>query len=172
MNPSLKKVIMIIAPENFRDEEYFHTRESLERGGLDVRVASTVRTAVSSIEKREAEVDMLLSEVVPDQYDGIVFVGGSGAKEYFKNETALLLAQKFFEGQKIVAAICVAPMILAHAGILSGKKATVWDGSGNELRSFDVNYTGEDVTVDGKIITGNGPKSSYKFGEAVAKALS
>ncbi|MBN1494156.1 DJ-1/PfpI family protein [Candidatus Peregrinibacteria bacterium] len=171
MNPLIKKVIMIIAPENFRDEEYFHTRESLEKGGIDVFVASTAKTAISSIEKKQVEVDMLLDDVT-DHYDGIVFIGGSGAQVYFNNKTALDLVKQFNGQKKIVAAICIAPMILAHAGILENKKVTVWEGSGSDIKDFGANYTGEDVTIDENIITGNGPKSSYKFGDAVAKALS
>ena len=171
MNSNSKKVIMIIAPENFRDEEYFHTRESLEKGGVDVTVASTSKTAVSSIEKKQVEVDKLLEDLTTE-YDGIVFIGGSGAKIYFENEKALTLARDFNDAGKIVAAICIAPMILAHAGLLENKKVTVWEGSGNDIKDFGANYTAEDVIIDGNIITGNGPKASYKFGDAVVKALS
>jgi protease I len=171
MNSSSKKVIMIIAPENFRDEEYFHTRESLEKGGIDVTVASTQKTAISSIEKKQVEVDLLLNDVTVD-YDGIVFIGGSGARVYFENEKALSLAREYNEAGKIVSAICIAPMILAHAGILENKKVTVCEGSGNEIKDLGANYTADEIAIDGKIITGNGPKASYKFGEAVANALS
>jgi len=166
-----KTVLMIIAPENFRDEEYFHTRESLEEGGLDVTVASTQKIAVSSIEKKQVEVEKLLDDVTSD-YDAVVFIGGSGAKIYFENEKALNLAKEFYNDCKIVAAICIAPMILAHAGILHGKKATVWEGAAADIKDFGVNYTAEEITVDGNIITANGPKASYNFGDAIVKALS
>lgn len=170
MDITEKKVIIIIAPENFRDEEYFHTRESLERAGLDVYTASLQKKAVSSVDKKEVEVDMLLKDV-GDEYDAIVFVGGSGAKIYFENEIAKELVQKYNNDSKIVAAICIAPLILAHAGIMNDKKATSWHRHQNELKEFGVLVTGEDVTVDGNIITGNGPKAAYRFGDTIAKAL-
>lgn len=170
MNLPDKKVIMIIAPENFRDEEYFNTRESLERAGIEVYTASLSLAAISSVEKKEVEVDMLLDDV-GDDYDGIVFVGGGGAKVYFDNEKAKELAQNYNDEGKIVAAICIAPLILAHANILTDKKVTSWHGSQQELREFGANVTGEDVSVDGKIITADGPRSSYQFGDAIAEAL-
>lgn len=170
MDLGSKKVIMIIAPENFRDEEYFDTREALEKKGVDVSVASISNPAVSGIDKREVQVDMMLPEV-GDEFDAIVFIGGGGAKVYFENQTALDLASKYYEDGKIVAAICIAPMILGHAGVLRDKKATCWEGSGKDLEDFGVEYTGAKVEVDGKIITANGPKSSGKFGKKIAKAL-
>jgi len=79
-----------------------------------------------------------------------------------------------YEKGKVTAAVCIAPMILAKAGILKGKKATVWDGDLEQSAYFKKNgidYTGSEVTVDGKIVTGNGPNAAKAFGEAVAKLL-
>jgi protease I len=167
---SSKKVLMIIAPENFRDEEYFHTRESLERAGIEVTVASLKKTAVSAIEKKQVQVDILLNETT-DNYDAIIFVGGIGAKVYFNNEKALSLINEFYENGKIVAAICIAPVILGYAGILADKKVTSWEGARDDLIGFGANYTGKSVCTDGKIITANGPRAAYKFGKVIAKAL-
>lgn len=165
-----KKVIMILAPENFRDEEYFETRYALEKKGVDVDVASISNPAISAVEKREVQVDKMLIDI-GDEYDGIVFVGGGGAKVYFENQTALALASKYFEEGKIVAAICLAPVILGYAGIMKDIKATCWEGAAKDLEDFGVEYTGEKIKVDGKIITANGPKSSSEFGETIANNL-
>lgn len=165
-----KKVIMIIAPEQFRDEEYFHTREGLERQGVDVDVASISNPAISGIDKLEVHVDKLLPEVT-DEYDGIIFVGGGGAKVYFQDQAALLLARKYYDEGKIVAAICIAPLILGYAGIMTDKKATCWEGAVKELENFGVEYTGKSIEVDGNVITANGPKASEEFGTTVANNL-
>ncbi|MEK7136703.1 MAG: DJ-1/PfpI family protein, partial [Patescibacteria group bacterium] len=79
----------------------------------------------------------------------------------------------------MLGAICIAPTILARAGVLRGKKATVWDpstGSGQValptpsqvLRECGAQYTGEAVTVDGKIVTANGPAAAEEFGRRLA----
>lgn len=170
MDLSSKKVVLVIAPENFRDEEYFHTKESLEKKGVEVVTASTQKEAVSSVDKVKVDVDLLLSDVHLE-FDAIVFIGGSGAKAYFKNEKALSLARDYYDGGKIVAAICIAPLILANAGILKDKKATVWDGAHKELTGFAVDYTAKKVETDGNIITANGPHAAYKFGKRITKEL-
>lgn len=170
MDLGTKKIVMVIAPENFRDEEYFHTRESLEQKGIQVTTASTAKTAVSSVDKVKINVDKLLSEI-HSEYDGIVFIGGSGAKIFVKEEKALSLAQEYFENGKIVAAICIAPLILANAGILTNKSVTIWEGARKELDNFAVDYTAKKVEVDENIITANGPHAAHKFGKKIAKSL-
>lgn len=171
MDLSSKKVVLIIAPENFRDEEYFHTKESLERKGVNVTTASTEKEAVSSVDKVKVDVDKLLYDI-HTEYDAIVFIGGGGAKKYMDNEKALSLAREYFDDGKIVAAICIAPLILAKAGVLKDKKATIWEGGRKELEGFAVNYTAKKVEKDGNIITANGPEAAYKFGRKIAKAIS
>ena len=101
------KIVMIIAPENFRDEEYFNTRENIEKSGIEVKVASLNPIAISGIKKKEVKVDMLIDEI-DNNFDGIVFVGGGGAQVYFENEKVLSLIRSYYENGKIVAAICIA----------------------------------------------------------------
>lgn len=60
-----------------------------------------------------------------------------------------------------MAAICAAPSILGHMGLLQGKRATVSDGFQSEI--IGAEYTGDLVTVDGRIITGKGPMASVDF---------
>jgi protease I len=107
-------------------------------------------------------------------YAGVAFIGGPGAVAYFNDSEALELARKSYESGKVTAAVCIGPMILAHAGILKGKKATVWDGDGKQSAYFKKNgidYTGQPVTADGNIVTGNGPEAAKAFGEEIAKLL-
>ena len=78
-----------------------------------------------------------------------------GLKLLFNNQTAINIAKEMNKQNKIVCAICLAPVILANAGVLKNKRATV---SGNEARTIEskgAHYTGPGVTVDGNIITAN-----------------
>ena len=109
-----------------------------------------------------------------EMYKAVVFIGGGGAVAYQEDDEALELAKKSFEKGLVVGAICIAPMILAKVGLLEAKKATVWDGDGEQSSYFNHNgieYTGEDVSVDGKIVTGNGPMAASAFGEKIASLL-
>ena len=73
--------------------------------------------------------------------------------------------------EKVVAAICVAPVTLANAGVLKDKKATVWHGEQGRLTGAGCTYTASSVEIDGSLITANGPTSAGEFGEAIAAAL-
>ncbi len=172
MNLKGKKVLMVIAPDNFRDEEYFHTREVLESYGASVTTASSKTGEITGMLGGTAVADIVLSQANPSEYDAVVFVGGSGASAYFNDETALGLAQRAYEDGKVVAAICIAPNILAQAGLLEGKKATAYESVKSDLTEKGAVWSNESVVRDGRIITANGPAAARRFGEEIAKLLS
>ena len=165
------KALLIIAPENFRDEEYFHTKEELEKAGIDVTTASRSTDTATGMMGGSAEPDISLREVSVDDYDAIVFIGGSGSSVYFNNPVSLDIAKKAASADKILAAICIAPSILANAGLLQGKQATAFSSEESNLRAKGAEWTGEGVTEDGNIITADGPGSARDFGRAIARAL-
>jgi len=164
-------ILMIIAPERFRDEELFITREELEKAGHRTVIASSVKGVCSGSRGGFAEASLTLSEVHIDDFDAVVFVGGGGSKVYFNHTNALKIASEMAARGKVVAAICLAPVILANAGVLRGKNATV---AGTEAHTIELQgavYTGPGVTVDGNIVTCNAPKGSRLFAQAVNERL-
>jgi protease I len=167
-----KKVLMVIASSNFRDEEYSTPRQIFERNGLKVTVASSkLDEAVGMLKKEKVKPDILVAKANADEYDCVLFVGGVGAKEYFADASALKLAKQAYDSGKVVAAICLAPVILANAGILKDKKATVWKDNAEDLKKGGANYTSADVEVDGRIVTGNGPQAAQKFAEQILEVM-
>lgn len=166
----VKQVLMVIAESNFRDEEYFHPKQVLTNRGFRVVTASSKKEAASKFGQR-VSADVLVVDANPDLYDAVVFVGGGGAEQYFKDHKALALAKAFFEAGKPTTAICIAPSILANAGILKGKRATCFESEIENLKAHGAAYSGEPVTVEGTVATANGPKAAKDFGEAVARLL-
>jgi protease I len=165
-----KKVLMIIAPMDFRDEEYFDTRKVLEESGAEITVANSTGQASKSMFGKIVNPDKNFYDIDSKDYDAIVFVGGQGTPVYFDNKQAQNLAKEFNNSGKIVAAICIAPVILARAGILSGKKATVFPSGKNDINAVGT-YTGSSVEKDGNIITGSGPEAANEFGRRIVEAL-
>lgn len=171
-----KNILIVVASKNFRDEEYFIPYEIFQNEGARMTTASSVKGEAVGIEGGEARATMTLKEVNPKDFDAIVFVGGDGAREFFDNDEAHKLAQEFYTRRKVVAAICIAPVILARSGILKIKKATVWSSLANksgleEFKSAGCNYSDEGVVVDGKIITADGPAKSEEFAKAIIEVL-
>jgi protease I len=168
---STRKVLMVIAPRDFHDEELSTPKELFELKGVKVTVAAATSEAASGMYGAEIRPDIQLKDARAGDYDAIVFIGGNGADVYFNDADALGLAIEAQKQDKVVGAICIAPVILAKAGILEGKKATVSPFSAKDLKDAGATYTGENVQVDGKIITGKGPGAAEEFGRAILGAL-
>lgn len=162
---------MIIAPRDFRDEELFHTKEELEAAGNDVTIASTTTTIATGMLGGTIVPEITIDEVNVDDYDAIVFVGGSGSSIYFNNKKAHEIARNAYYKGKVIGAICIASSTLANAGLLREKKATCYPSEGSNLKSKGAIYTGRPVEKDGKIITADGPSSARNFGREIAKLL-
>lgn len=164
-------VLMVIAPEMFRDEEYEHPREVLERRGASITTASVEAGPSLGRFGLKATADIALRDASAEDYDAVVFVGGPGASVYFDDPAALELAKAMASAGKLVTAICIAPTILAHAGLLQGKRVTAFPSQEDEIRAHGALFTGNPVQSDGRIITANGPEAAYSFGETIGNAL-
>lgn len=167
-----KKVVMIIAPQNFRDEELFEPKQLLAEKGAEVKVASASLEIAGGMLGAEIKPDMLISDIEPDQWDAIILIGGTGASRYWEDSSIHSMLNEAVEQNKIVGAICIAPVTLANAGILSGKRATVFISERQRLADKGADCTLKDVQRDGNIITASGPPAAKGFGEAIAEALS
>lgn len=165
------KIVMVIASRNYRDEELETPRKILESEGAKITlVCSSLETAKGML-SGTAKPDVLLKDVKVSDYNAVIFVGGSGATEYWNNAVAHHLAKQAAEQDKVIAAICIAPVTLANAGLLKGKKATVFSSEAAQIKKAGAEYTGASVETDGRIITANGPDSAEEFGRAVVKLL-
>lgn len=167
----MKNILMIIPPERFRDEELFVTKEELEKAGHKITIASTKAGVCPGSRGGFAVSELDIKEIDTSIYNAVVFVGGGGSKLLFRNENAITIAREMFKKGKIVAAICLAPVILANAGILKGFRATVAGTESKAIEAAGAIYTGPGVTVDKNIVTGNAPKSSELFGHSIVKLL-
>jgi len=167
----MKKAVMVIASGDFRDEELLEPKEVLQRNGVEVKIASTTLNQVKGMLGAKVKPDLLISDIKIKDFDAIVFVGGIGASQYWNDPVAHKLVQEAVKTNRIVGAICIAPVTLANAGILVGKRATVFSSEAGQLKAKGVNYTGKAVEKDGNIITANGPSAAREFGEELARAL-
>jgi len=164
-------VLLVIAPSKYHDNEFSQTKNAIEGAGYETTVASKGVTTASGMLGGSVSVDLDLSQVDGNDYRALVFIGGTGNNIYFDDDNALELAREFHAEEKVVAAICSAPAILAYAGILEGKKGTCDAGYKDYLTSKGATYTAEPVTVDGLIITGKGPSAAEEFGEKIVQRL-
>jgi len=163
--------LLIIASRDFQDQEYFETKRILDSGGIRTVTASTRKGNIRGMRGRQAHAEILLNEVNVRDYAAIVFIGGSGAREYFHNNTALDIARQAAQNQKILAAICIAPTILANANLLRGLEVTGFPSERTKLKKAGAQYTGSFVERTGLVITARGPEAAEAFGQAILKTL-
>ncbi len=169
-----RRVLAVIAPRNFRDEELFEPKAALEARGASVTVASTSTESAKGMLGAWAQPERTIEQCAVADYDAIAVVGGMGSPQHLWNHAALheLLRGAAARG-KVVAGICLSGAVLANAGVLQGKRATVYrtDQSLAALEAGGATYTGEPLVIDGTVITAEGPAVARKFGEAIGDAL-
>ncbi|MBD3389635.1 DJ-1 family protein [Candidatus Micrarchaeota archaeon] len=174
-----KKVLLIIPAENYRDEELEIPKKYFGGEGLEITIASTMAGECSGMMGGTATAEKALEDVNVGEYDAVAFIGGSGTPSLRSNERALEIAREANGQGKVLGALCWAPTTLAKAGVLEGKKATVWFGDDPEygmktdkvLEKYGATYTGEGCTVDGDTVTADGPDNAENFAREIVKAL-
>jgi protease I len=166
-----KKVVMIVAHKDFRDEELLEPMTILLNKGAEVMIASGSLDTATGMLGAKMKPGILISDIKAKDWDAIVLVGGQGAKQYWNDKVLHAILKDAVKEDKIIGAICIAPVTLANASILKGKKATVYEGVADKIKSKGAIYTSSDVEQDGKIITANGPKAAGRFAEALVEAL-
>lgn len=166
-----KKIVMIIAHNDFRDEEYLTPKEILTREGAKIITASSSLEIAKGMLGAKVKPEILISQIKVKGHDAIIFVGGTGAEEYWNNLQAHKIAQEAVKEGKVLGAICIAPVILANAEVLKDKKATVFPTAKGELKAKGVKYTGKPLERTDKIITAQSPKEAKIFAEEIRKAL-
>lgn len=167
----MPEVVMVIAPEVFRDEEYAEPKRVLESRGAKVVTASVAPGECIGKLGLLARAEISVADASLRDWDAVVFVGGAGSAVYFDDESAHLLAKRAADGAGLLSAICIAPSTLAHAGLLDGVRATAFPSQRDDLMAHGAIWTGEPVTTDGRIVTGNGPEAAAEFGETVGNLL-
>jgi len=170
------KAVLVIASKNFQDEEFFRPKEVLEEAGIDVIPASDRLGTAKGSEGGEVNIIYTLKDLLSIKYDALVFIGGTGALKYLDNILSYQLLKRTAKQKKIIGAICIAPLILARAGILQGKKATIWTStlyqkSAKELKQLGAYYIDSPVVQDGLIVTANGPSAAELFGGKLIDVL-
>jgi len=168
------KVVIAIAPEKYRDEELAEPVAALTKAKIPFDIASTRTGTCTGMLGGKAVAGISFEDIDPKQYKGLIIVGGSGCQTYLWDDEILVQLASYFRGKdKVVAAICLAPVVLARAGILNGRKATVYDSPDAvmEMKKGRALVTREPVVVDSRIITANGPAAAKAFAEAVIKEL-
>lgn len=169
-----KRILMVVAQKGFRDEELDVPRKVFMSNGFEVTVAAGSLDEASGRFGAVVKPDVEIAKADIPGFDAVVIVGGRGSRDYLWNNVTLHkgLADAFSKN-RVVAAICISPVVLAKAGILKGRSATVFpdDEAVAELKKAGAEYRNMDVIRDGNIVTGRDPQAAEKFAREIVSLL-
>ncbi|NNG07016.1 MAG: type 1 glutamine amidotransferase, partial [Desulfobacteraceae bacterium] len=117
-------------------------------------------------------VDTSADQISAVDFDGIVIPGGYAPDHMRRYPAMVKLVKDFFDGGKVVAAICHAGWMLASADIVKGCTLTSFFAIKDDMVHAGANWVDEEVVVDGKLITSRKPDDLPAFMKAIIAALS
>ena len=159
-------MVAVLLADGFETAEGLVPVDILRRAGVKVVLAGLGSLEVASshgvIVKAETTVDKLRVE----DLDMIVLPGGlCGVENLRSNETVRHLIVEMAKLDKLIGAICAAPVLLAELGILNDKRAVCYPDSTEQIAMRGAKpQTDELVTNDRNIITSKAAGTSFDFG--------
>lgn len=164
-------MIYMFLAEGFEEIEALTPLDILRRAGAEVE---TVSITDNQVVPGAHGVYMLADRILPaidfDDCDMIILPGGlPGSTNLDACQDLRDGIQQLYEAGKPLAAICAAPQVYGHLGLLKGVKCTCYPGVESELEGAD--YTSALVEEDGQFITGRGPAAAFEFGYRIAEKL-
>jgi 4-methyl-5(b-hydroxyethyl)-thiazole monophosphate biosynthesis len=142
----------------------------LRRAGVEVTTAGLKPGIVKASRGVQLVPDVTLDVALQDDYDMVVLPGGMPGATHLKEDARILgLLKSMAAAGKYTAAICAAPMVLAEAGVLEGKRATSYPGVLDALPGVSVRT--EAVVHDDKVLTSRGPGTAMDFALALVEVL-
>jgi protease I len=172
-----KARVLMLAADGFETVELFEPKKALEAAGATVTLASIKTDPIQGMEQdlNKAEMvtpDLTLDEVDTDDYDALVLPGGTCNPDKLRQEDrAVEIVAEFMEDDKIVAAICHGPWLLAEADVIDGRRLTSYPSIRTDLENAGGDVVDEEVVVDGNLITSRKPDDIPAFNRAIIAAL-
>lgn len=161
----------IFLADGFETVEALAPLDVMRRAGINVVTVSIMKNLqVRSAQNVPVLADAMYSECSFADADALILPGGSeGTENLSAYEPLHAELMRMNSEDRLIAAICAAPMVLGRIGLLQERVATCYPGCEGDLKGAQ--YTAKAVEEDGNIITACGPGASFDFGFAIVERL-
>lgn len=166
------KPVVVLAAPGFEEVELTAPVDILRRLGIKVVLVGVQGLTVEGAHGLTLRADMLLVDVAAEQFRGVILPGGPASWTLRDTPAVRALVRDMHREEKLVAAICAAPIVLEAAGVLAGRSITCYPAPDVRKDVTSAKAVLETQTVtDGNIITGRGPAAALDFGYALGAYL-
>ena len=162
-------MVYVFLAEGFEEIEALTPVDLLRRAGAEVRTVGVGGKLITGSHGIPVTADLEEKEFDPEQAEMLVLPGGAGTKNLDQSPFVRTAVASVAERENYLAAICAAPSVLGHMGLLKGHQAVCFPGYEEELHAASIPDL--PVCVSGKIITARGAGVAVEFGLALVKVL-
>ena len=165
--------VLIPLAQGCEELEAITLTDLMVRAGFAVTTAGLDNKPVKASRGMTLLPDTDLDTALKQSYDLLVLPGGQPGADHLDDDQRLRQRLiEMSESGKYIAAICAAPKALAHAGILSGRRATAYPGTLEKLELDDITISQDAIVRDGNVITSRGPGTAMDFALTLIEILS
>jgi protease I len=162
------KKVAILIERGFEQDELKRPQAALELAGAATYIVSPQAVRVRAWDHTdwgdEVDVDVVLEQANPDEFDALLLPGGvMNPDKLRRNEKAQAFVQHFFQAGKPVAAICHAPWMLIDAGVVDGYTMTSYPSLQMDLKNAGATWIDQEVVVDKGLVTSRNPNDIPAF---------
>lgn len=170
------KKVVILTEEGFEQIELTSPKAALEAAGATVHVVSPKSGKIKAWDKTnwgiEINVDKVLNEVSPDDYDALVLPGGVlNPDKLRQNKEAVAFVSAFLDENKPIAAICHGPQTLIETGMIGGRTLTSYPSLRTDLENARAHWIDQEVVVDDGLVTSRRPADLEAFNKKMIEEI-
>jgi 4-methyl-5(b-hydroxyethyl)-thiazole monophosphate biosynthesis len=162
-------MIYLFLENGFEEVEALASVDILRRAGAELKTVGEGSRAVTSAHGVTVMADIDESGVSLGNMEMVILPGGPGTANHEKSHTACDSLRFCAENGRYIGAICAAPSVLGHLGLLRGHSAVCYPGFEKELGAEKVLY--DPVCVSSKIITARGAGVAVDFALKLVEVL-
>jgi protease I len=160
--------VAILATDGFEQSELLDPRRALDAAGAITEVVSPKAKEVKGWNHKQwgldVDVDQILEEANPEEYDALVLPGGVMNPDALRMQPkAVAFVRSFFESDKPVAAICHGPWTVVESGAADGYRMTSWPSLKTDIQNAGGEWVDAEVVVDENLVTSRKPADIPAF---------
>ncbi len=163
-------MVYIFLAEGFEEIEALAPLDIMRRAGIEVKTVGVTGEYVTGAHKITIKADVFTNEVEYAGMEAVILPGGLPGTTNLEKDNCVQGAIDYaVENNKLICAICAAPSILGHKGLLNNREATCYPGFEDSFGGGK--YLKQSVVKSDNFITSNGMGSAYEFGFAITAYL-